>query len=261
MLKSESLRDTMTRLLLDDGMRDAQDAYGHEIMDFLNCKPAFEAIERDDGMVLLSGGPQMYFDSFRRWPVQTRKAMRFVRGRVLDVGSGAGRHALHLQERGHDVLCIDNSPLALEVCRKRGVRETREMSVYQVSRTLGIFDTIIMMGGNLALLADVDRGKRLLERLDRITNHRARIIGETRDPHQTDDPIHVAYHESNRQRGKMAGQVKIRVRYRQYVGAWFDYMLVSRDELRNLLEGTNWTLRRTIDSDGPEYVAIIEKKF
>ena len=90
----------------------------------------------------------MYFDPFRRWPVQTRKAMRFVRGRVLDVGSGARRHALHLQERGHDVLCIDNSPLALEVCRRRGVRETREMSVYQGSRTLGIFDTIIMMDGN-----------------------------------------------------------------------------------------------------------------
>ena len=261
MLKSDSLRDTTSRLLLDDGMRDEQDAYGHEIIDFLNCKPAFEAIERDDGTVLLSGGPQMYFDSFRRWPVQTRKAMRFVRGRVLDVGSRARRHALHLQERSHDVLCIDNSPLALEVYRRRGVRETREMSVYQVSRTLGIFDTIIMMGGNLALLADVDRGKRLLERLDRITSHRARIVGETRDPHQPDDPIHAAYHESNRQRGKIAGQVKIRVRYRQYVGAWFDYMLVSSDELRNVLEGPNWTLRRTIDSDGPEYVAIIEKKF
>ena len=128
-------------------MRDEQDAYGHEIMNFLNYKPGFEEIERDDGTVLLSGGPQMYFDSFRRWPVQTRKAMRFVRGRVLDVGSRARRHALHLQERSHDVLCIDNSPLALEVCRRRGVRETREMSVYQVSRTLGIFDTIIMMDG------------------------------------------------------------------------------------------------------------------
>ncbi|HIM91323.1 MAG TPA: class I SAM-dependent methyltransferase [Dehalococcoidia bacterium] len=202
MLKSDSLRDTTSRLLLDDGMRDEQDAYGHEIMNFLNYKPGFEEIERDDGTVLLSGGPQMYFDPFRCWPVQTRQAMRFVRGRVLDVGSGARRHAPHLQERGYDVLCIDNSPLALEVCRRRGVRETREMSVYQVSRTLGIFDTIIMMDGNLALLADVDRGKRLLERIDRITSHRARIIGETCEPHQTDDPIHAAYHESNRQRAK-----------------------------------------------------------
>lgn len=169
-------------------MRDEQDAFGHEVMDYLNGKPAFEAIERDDGTVLLSGGPQMYFDPFRRWPAQARRAMCFVRGRVLDVGSGAGRHALHLQARGHEVVCIDNSPLALEVCRTRGVRETIELSVYQVSRSLGIFDTIIMMGGNLALLADPERGRRLLERLDRISSPNGRIIGETRDPHHTDDP-------------------------------------------------------------------------
>ena len=121
-------------------MRDEQDAYGYEIMDFLNYKPGFEEIEHDDGTVLLSGGPQMYFDPFRRWPVQARKAMRFVRGRVLDVGSGARRHALHLQERGHDVLCIDNSPLALEVCRRCGVRETREMRFIR-GRVLSEFST------------------------------------------------------------------------------------------------------------------------
>jgi SAM-dependent methyltransferase len=259
-LKSDSLINTSIPVLPEHITKDEKDAFGHEIMDYLNGKPAFEAIERNDGPVLLSGGPQMYFDPFRRGPPQTRKSMRFVRGRGLDVGSGAGRHALHLQDRGHDVLCIDNSPLALEVCRRRGVRETRETSVYQVSRTLGIFDTIIMMGGNLALLADVERGKRLLERFDRITSPGARIIGETRDPHHTDDPTHSAYHEFNRQRGRLPGQVKIRVRYREFVGGWFDYMLVSKDKIRDILEGTNWKLNRTIDSGGPDYVAVIEKQ-
>ena len=54
--------------------------------------------------------------------------------------------------------------------------------------------------------------------------------------------------------------MKIRVRYREFIGAWFDYMLDSRDELRDILKGTNWTLSRTLDSKGPEYVAVIEKK-
>ena len=57
MLKSDSLRDVKTRTLSEQIMRDEHDAYGHEIMDYFNGKPAFEAIERDDGTVLLSGGP------------------------------------------------------------------------------------------------------------------------------------------------------------------------------------------------------------
>jgi 2-polyprenyl-3-methyl-5-hydroxy-6-metoxy-1,4-benzoquinol methylase len=40
--------------------------------------------------------------------------MQFVKGRVLDVGCGAGRHSLYLQEKGFDVLGTDISPLASE---------------------------------------------------------------------------------------------------------------------------------------------------
>jgi|TARA_Y100000310_G_scaffold339096_1_gene430688 SAM-dependent methyltransferase len=240
-------------------VNDLQDAFGHEVMDYLNGKPAFEVIERDDGVVDLSGGPENYFAPFRRWPAHQRRAMRFVRGRVLDVGSGAGRVALHLQERGHEVLCLDESPLALETCRRRGALHTQEMSVYRVSKKLGMFDTILMMGANLGLLADADRGRRLLQRFDRITNPGARIIGETRNPYGSDDPVHLAYHQFNRDRGRAAGQVRIRVRYKNYMTPWFDYLLSSPDELRTMLDGTPWRLRRILDADTGAYVAIIEK--
>src|SRR5262245_66440757 len=85
-----------------------------------------EIVEREDGFINASvTGPAMYFAPFRRWPAHHRAAMRLVRGRVLDVGAGAGRVSLHLQERGHDVVAIDHSPGALEVCRRRGVVDAR----------------------------------------------------------------------------------------------------------------------------------------
>jgi methylase of polypeptide subunit release factors len=46
---------------------------------------------------------------------------RGVRSAEVDIGCGAGRLALYLQARGHEVVAIDISPLAVKTCMKRGV--------------------------------------------------------------------------------------------------------------------------------------------
>jgi hypothetical protein len=58
----------------------------------------------------------------------------------------------------------------------------------------------------------------------------------------------------------MAGQVRMRVRYQTYCTPWFDYLLVSKDEMRKILAGTGWRIGRFFDSDGPGYIAVIEKE-
>src|SRR5918999_2988986 len=78
--------------------------------------------------------------------------MRYVRGRVLDVGCGAGRAALRLQERGHELVAVDISPLAVEVARRRGVLDAREVPFERVDASLGIFDTVLMLGNNFGLV-------------------------------------------------------------------------------------------------------------
>ena len=57
----------------------------------------------------------------------------------------------------------------------------------------------------------------------------------------------------------MTHQVRIRNRYRNLKGPWFDYLFVPRDEMREFVAGTGWAVREFIDSDGLEYVAVIEK--
>jgi SAM-dependent methyltransferase len=224
----------------------------------LDGRESFEIVERDDGFIDAAVGASLYLAPFRRWPALHRQAMRFVRGRVLDVGCGGGRVCLHLQERRHDVVGIDVSPGAVQTCRRRGVRDTRLCSIDDVDESLGIFDSIVMLGNNFGLFASAAKARRLLRRFHRLTTDRGRIVAETRDVYRTDDPAHLAYQERNRARGRMSGQIRIRVRYRDQATPWFDYLMVSEQELENLLDGTGWQLRRVLESDDT-YVAIIDK--
>jgi SAM-dependent methyltransferase len=237
-----------------------QDAQGRAIRDFYEGEANLEIIERDDGYIEAAEGPQAYLSTYDDWPASMKEALQYVRGRVLDVGCGAGRHALYLQEQGLDVLGLDVSPLALEVARKRGLVKTALLSITQLSRRLGTFDTIIMFGNNFGLFANPRRAKWLLRKFHGLTSARGRIVAQTLDPYQTDRPEHLAYHERNRKRGRMGGQVRIRVRYRRYATPWFDYLFVSRDEMHEILEDTVWGVKRFIDTDGPIYIAVIEKE-
>jgi SAM-dependent methyltransferase len=236
-----------------------EDAYGHALLDHHHGRGGYEVDERDDGYVGIIGELSYYFAAFEDWPAHQRRAMRFVRGRVLDVGCGAGRWALHLQEAGHDVVAIDLSPRAVRTCRLRGVTDARVCSITQVGPALGVFDTILMMGNNFGLFASLRRARWLLRRFRRLTRPGARIVAESADPYQTQEPAHRRYHRRNRRRGRMGGQVRIRVRYRDYRTPWFDYLLASRQEVARILSGTGWRVRRFLDGRGPIYVAVIEK--
>jgi SAM-dependent methyltransferase len=156
--------------------------------------------------------------------------MRFVCGRVLDVGCGAGRALLYLMERGIDALGIDNSPAAIEVCRQRGLRNIALRSITDL-RGLGTFDTILLLGSGFGLFGTRNRARRLLGQMYGMTSEIGRVIATTRDPYATTDPDDLRYIERNGQRGRMPGQFRIRIRYRTYRSPWWDYLTVSRQEL------------------------------
>jgi SAM-dependent methyltransferase len=219
-----------------------------------------EIVEREDGFIMASRyGPKGYYSPYRTWPTRERRAFRFARGRVLDVGAGAGRVALHFQEKGQEVVAIDASAGAVDVCRRRGVRDARLCRLEDADESLGLFDTVVMYGNNLGLLASRTKAARTLRRLHRITSDRARILGECLDPYDGAGPEHLAYHERNRRRGRTGGQIRIRIRFRDVASTWFDYLFLSEDELRELLSGTGWRLARLVRDDTPMYVAVIEK--
>lgn len=238
-----------------------KDAFGHALLDYLITKNGKINVvtERDDGYIDVSR-IESYFYEYNNWPIYEKKAMGYIKGRVLDIGCGAGRNALYLQRKGFDVIGIDISPLAIKVCKHRGVKKAMVLSFTEVNSKLGKFDTVLMFGSNFGLFENSRRAKWLLKRLFKLTSERGKIIAETLDPYKTDKPEHLVYHKLNKKKGRMAGQVRIRLRYKKFINPWFDYLFVSKKEMETILKDTGWKVSQFIESQGAVYIAIIEKK-
>jgi SAM-dependent methyltransferase len=220
--------------------------------------PVIEVIERDDG--LINGAlADHYLGTPDEWPPHDHRALRLVRGAALDIGVGAGRTAIELQRRGTAVTGLDTSPGAIEVARKRGLRDTVITTVdVFADRATARYDTFLMLGNNLGLVESRERAPVFLSALERLARPGARIIAQGTDPYGTSDPLHVAYHRGNRERGRLGGQLRLRIRYRKVASAWFDYLVCSTDELESLLDGTRWRLKSVDAADRPYYLAVME---
>ncbi|MHA2357755.1 MAG: class I SAM-dependent methyltransferase [Candidatus Heimdallarchaeaceae archaeon] len=239
-----------------------EDAFGQEIHDYYHDKGGFEIVERDDGYFDISDGPKIYFAEFDDWYEIEKEAMFYVHGKILDIGCGAGRHSLYLQKKDFDVMGIDISPLAIEVCKLRGLKKVEVKSVHEIESNFGIFDTIMMLGNNFGLVGSPENAKKILKVFYNITSDEGTIIGANRDPYQTKFKDHLDYHKFNLKRGRMAGQMTIRIRYKKIVSSWFDLLFVSREELEAILKDTGWKIEQYIEDKEVEgiYIAILKKK-
>jgi 2-polyprenyl-3-methyl-5-hydroxy-6-metoxy-1,4-benzoquinol methylase len=236
----------------------SQDAFGHRLMDqYVNSENRC-VVERDDGCVDVDVEFD-YFASYSKWQQFERQAIRLAKGKVLDIGCGAGRVLLHIQEKGLEAVGIDISPLALELCRRRGAKDVRLMSISKLSRKAGIFDTIVMYGNNFGLFGNPKRAKWLLKRFYGMTSPDALIIAETIDPYKTTMKEHLDYHKANRAKGKLGGELRLRIRHKKYIGDWFEYLFVSKKELGEILKGTGWKVSHYFESGGAIFIAVMEK--
>jgi SAM-dependent methyltransferase len=218
-------------------------------------------IERDDGFC---GREDMswYFTTCRDFPTHEKRALKFARGRVLDLGCGAGRHALYLQRHGLRVTALDQSPRIVELARQRGVRDAR---VANACRRLpfgaGEFDTAILFGNNLGIGGTEKNLRAMLRELHRVTSSRGRILATTRQP-STTDPAHRAYLQRNIARGRAPGQLRLRLIFDGERGAWFDLLLLAPTDLMRLAAKEKWDLARVFPLENFEqgYSVVLEKQ-
>ncbi len=210
-------------------------------------------VERDDG---LSEPLQLgdYFAHSSRFSAGLKAALEHVSGRVLDIGCGAGRVSLHLQER-FPVVGMDISYLALRVCQLRGVKHLVSARAPLFPFGRDTFDTAILMGNNYGLCGSVDATKEMMENLHRILSDDGIIIAQSRDPYDTDKEIHLRYHRRNIENGRPAGQVTIRVGFNGEYSDWFGLLMQSKEEMAETIH-PYWRIDATYHND----IVILRKQ-
>src|SRR5205823_4669815 len=130
-------------------------------------------------------------------------------------------------------------PLAVRVAKRRGVKKAHLVPFTQLDDRFGLYDSLVMWGNNFGLFGTAKRMRWMLRRLKGLTTPGAKIVAQTVDIyHEPIVPEHGAYHRFNRSRGRMSGELRIRVLYKKYRSPWFDYIMAAPHEVQAIVDGT-----------------------
>ena len=236
-----------------------KDAFGKALMAYYMGGSTPTLIRRDDGH--LDEHPlQVYFSTYAEWPEYEREALKYVRGRVLDIGCGAGRHSLWLQDKGLHMVAMDVSPLAIKVTQLRGVKNCMVMSATELCFRLGSFDSVLLLGNNFGVAGNVRATKGMLKSLYEITSESGRIITTSRDVSKTSKPEHLRYHEFNRNRGRPIGQITIRIEYKGEADDWFDLLMTSKSEMEEICRPAGWEIEKVFEKEQGVFASVLRKR-
>jgi len=180
---------------------------------------------------------------------------------VLDIGCGAGRHALYLQRRGLRVTGIDASAQLVELAQRRGVKDVRRVDACsQLVFRAREFDTVILFGNNLGICGTLPKLRRMLRELYHITSAHGCILATSKMP-GTIIARDREYIQQNIRRGRAVGQLRLRLLYNGKRGVWFDFLLLAPTDLIEIALKENWEVKQVFVETSVEvgYSVVLEK--
>lgn len=156
-----------------------KDLFGKAILDFqTNNAPADLITE-----TTISEADEMrveyLFRNYNEMPKLEKKALQLAKGKVLDVGCGAGSHALYLQEKGFDVTAIDISENAIKACKLRGLKNVKVQHLLDFEGEK--FDTILVLMNGTGIFGTLAETSAYLQKLKSLLNPNGQILLDSSD--------------------------------------------------------------------------------
>lgn len=156
-----------------------QDILGNALLDYQQGTHTgdirtYSSLDEADTLPL----PYM-FRSFSEMPDIEQKALQSCLGKVLDIGCGAGSHALHLQQKGLDVTGLDSSPGAIKVCRQRGLKNLVQEHI--LNYTGQTYDTLLLLMNGIGLAENLTGLEVFFTKLKSLLNPGGQILLDSSD--------------------------------------------------------------------------------
>jgi len=230
-----------------------KDLFGKAILDFqTNNSPedliTETTISEEDEMSVA-----YLFRSYNEMPKMEQKALQLAKGRVLDVGCGAGSHSLTLQnERNLDITAIDISTNAIEACTLRGIKDARVQDVMTLENEK--YDTILLLMNGAGMCGKLKNIPKFLLKLKSLLNPGGQILMDSSDIiYMFDDdedggkwiPSDNAYY----------GEVVFNIAYKGEKEKPFDWMYIDYNTLQNAAFANGLKSELILEGEHYDYLA------
>jgi methylase of polypeptide subunit release factors len=192
------------------------------------------------------------FRSFTEMPQLEQKALQLATGKVLDVGCGAGSHALYLQEKGFDVTAIDISANAIKTCELRGLKKAKVQDIMQLEGDQ--YDTILLLMNGAGMCGRLKNISNFLQKLKTLLTDTGQILVDSSDIIYMFDededggkwiPTDVDYY----------GEVVFDITYKGEKENAFDWMYIDYNTLQNAAFANGFQCEVVLEGEHFDYLA------
>ena len=190
------------------------------------------------------------FRSYSEMPKLEQKALQLCKGNVLDVGCGAGSHALYLQnEKKLDVTAVDIS--IIEACNLRAVKNTRHENILTLEHEN--FDTILLLMNGTGIFGTLKETSKYLLKLKSLLNKDGQILIDSSDIiymfDQSDDGSYLIPAEG------YYGELTFTITYKNEIEDTFPWLYLDFNTLQNAANAVGLSCELILEGEHFDYLA------
>ena len=236
-------------------MNSKMDPMGRAIADYFKTQKAsklrvFSPMFEEDEIPLTT-----LFRNYESMPEIERKALDMAKGRILDVGAGAGCHSLVLQKRGLDVTAIDISPLSVETMKEREVKKVIEQNFFTLE---GQYDTILMLMNGIGIVGTLERLPEFFKQLDKILAPGGQVLCDSSDISYVFEDEEGMINIPNEM--DYYGEHSFQMQYKDTIGEPFDWLYIDAYTLKEKAGRYGYAVEVVAEGNHYDYLARITKR-